>query len=143
MALTLRDGAEAGDGRACRVDANLAAVEHAEAENIAVLDRAGTDNLGEVAEADAQKRTGLAALEGFDTFGLFLAKVLITDSVQGLFPTGVVIAGVIFPAERRLIRELVLLDEILDAEFCCIHAELDGENLDHPLDEIGSLGHPE
>ena len=143
VALTLRDGAEAGDGRACRVDANLAAVEHAEPENIAVLDRTGPDDLGEVAEANAEKRTGLAALEGFDTLGLLLAEILVTDCFQGLFPTGVVITGIIFPAESRLIRELVLLDEVLGAEFRRIHAELDGENLDHPLDEIGSLGHPE
>ena len=47
VALALADGTEACDRRARRVDADLAGIEHAEAEDVAVLDGPGTDDLGE------------------------------------------------------------------------------------------------
>ena len=116
VALTLRNRAQACDRRTGRMDPDFTAVEHAETKDIAVLDRARTDDFGEVAEADAKKRACLATLESLDALRLFLAKVVVTDSLQGLVPTGMIVAGIIFPAESRLVRELVLLDEVLGPE---------------------------
>jgi hypothetical protein len=61
MALTLADRAEPRDGRSGGMDADLAAVEHAEAEDVAVLDRSGADDFGEMRQSDAEKLARLAA----------------------------------------------------------------------------------
>ena len=50
VALALRLDAEAGDGLAGRVDADLARVEHLDAEDVEVVRRAGADDLGEASE---------------------------------------------------------------------------------------------
>ena len=54
-----------------------------------------------------------------------------------------IIARVIFPAESRLIRELVFLDKVDATQLCRIHIQLNREDFDHPLDEIDRFGHTE
>ena len=51
--------------------------------------------------------------------------------------------GVVRPAGRRLVRELVGLDEVLHPELRRVLADLVGEDVDHPLDGVDRLGHPE
>ena len=143
MALTLRDCAKTGNGRTRWMDTDFTAVKHAKSKDVAVLDRAGANNLGKVAQANAEKCTGLATFEGFNTFRLLFAKILITDCLQCLFPACVVVARIIFPTKGRLIRELFLLDEVLRPQFSSIHTKLDSQHLNHPFDEIGCLGHAE
>ena len=143
MALALGDGAEARDRRAGRVDADLARVEHAEAEDVAVLHRAGADDLGEEGDADAEELAGLAAPEGGEAVGLLGAQRLVVDGGQRLLHGGVVVAAVVLPAERRVVGELLLADEVLHPELGRVHAELGRQHVDHALDEVGRLGHPE
>src|SRR6266481_3329740 len=50
--LALADRAEPRDGTSRRMYANLAGIEHPEAKDVAILDRAGAYDLGEEADAD-------------------------------------------------------------------------------------------
>src|SRR6185312_5607767 len=124
MALALRLRAHARDDRTGRVDADLRRVEHGDAQDIAVPRGTGADDLREEDDADAHQLAGLAALEGLLLRLLFLAQLVITDGVHRPLHGGVIVAGVVFPAERRLVGELLAPDEILDAQFRRIHAEL-------------------
>ena len=54
-----------------------------------------------------------------------------------------VVARVVLPAGRRLVRELVGLDEVLHPELGRVLADVVGEDVDHPLDGVDRLGHPE
>jgi hypothetical protein len=74
---------------------------------------------------------------------LFRPQTFIVHGLQRFVPSGVVIARVILPAQRGLIRELIGLDEVDPAQLGRVHVQLDGQYLDHPFDEIRSLGHPE
>src|SRR3546814_2229267 len=62
--LPLALGAEPGDGRAGRMDADLAGIEHADAQDVAIARRPGADDLGEEGDADAHQLTGLTARKG-------------------------------------------------------------------------------
>ena len=79
MALALRLGAEAGDDGAGRMDADLAGVEHGDAEDVAIARRAGADDLGEEDDADAHQLARLAALEGFLLGLLLRAQLVVVD----------------------------------------------------------------
>src|SRR3984893_2396010 len=74
MALALADRAEPGDGTAGRMNANFTGIEHAEAENVAILDRPSANYLGEEADADPHKLARFAAGEGFAVALLLLAQ---------------------------------------------------------------------
>src|SRR3569833_3301090 len=65
MTLTLRDGTHARDGTASGMNTNFAAVEHADAENVAVLAGAGADDLGESTETNDHQLAALALLRLF------------------------------------------------------------------------------
>ena len=54
-----------------------------------------------------------------------------------------VVPGVVRPAGRRLVRELLGLDEVLHPELGRVLADVVGEDVDHPLDGVDRLGHPE
>ncbi len=84
VALALTDGAEARDCRSGRMDADFAGIEHAEAENVAVLDRPGADDLGEEGDADAHQAARLAPGEGFPVGFLLGAKGGVVDRLQRL-----------------------------------------------------------
>jgi hypothetical protein len=118
-------------------------VEHGDTENVAVLGRAGTDDLGEERDADAHDLAGFAALEGFLLGLLFLAQLAVADGVHRLLHGGVIVAAVVFPAKRRLVRELLRLDEVLHAQIRRVHVELLGEDVHGPLDAVGGFRHPE
>ena len=143
MPLPLGNRAKPRNGRTRRVNTDLAAVEHAHPEDVAVLDGTGTDDLGEEGQTDAHQLAGFAALERLDPFGLFGPQPLVVHGLQRFVPSRVIVAAVVFPAESRLIRELLLLDEVDPAQFRGIHVQLNRQNLDHPLDEIHRFGHPE
>src|SRR3569833_3183777 len=98
MTLTLRDGTPARAGTASGMNTNFAAVEHADAENVAVLAGAGADDLGESTEANAHQLAALALLR------LFFAQPFIAHRFQHLLERSGVIAAVVLPAERAVIR---------------------------------------
>ena len=54
-----------------------------------------------------------------------------------------VLAGVGEEAERRAVREVVVLDEVLAAELGLVHAEVVGRRLHHALLEVHRLRDPE
>ena len=99
--------------------------------------RPGADDLGEAADADAHQLAALALL------GLLLAEPGVVDDVHRLLERGPVVARVVRPAGRRLVRELLGLDEVLHPELGRILADVVGQDVDHPLDGVDRLGHPE
>ena len=125
------------------MNADLAAVKHAQPQDIAILHGACADNLGEECQTDTHELSRLAALERLDPLSLLLAEARVVDGVERFVPSCVVITGIVLPAESRLIRELLLLDEVDPAQLGGVHIELDGEKLDHSFDEIDRLGHAE
>ena len=106
-------------------------------EDVEVVRRAGPDDLGEAADADAHE------LAAFALLGLLLAQAGVVDHVHRLLERGRVVARVVRPAGRRLVRELLGLDEVLHPELGRVLADLVGEDVDHPLDGVDRLGHPE
>jgi hypothetical protein len=143
VSLALADRAEPCDHAARRVHPNFTGIEHAEPENVAILDRSGADDLGKEADPDAHQLAGLATGEGFAVAALLVAQSRVADRVQRLVERGQVVTAVVFPAERRLIGELLFADQIAAAHFRWVHPELARQNIDHPLDEVRRLGHPE
>src|SRR5215472_12682415 len=71
---------------------------HAEAQNVAILDRAGADDLGKEADPDTHQFAGLAAGEGFAVAALLVAQSRVIDGGQGLVERGQVVTTVVFPA---------------------------------------------
>ena len=113
MALALALGAHPRDPLAGRMDADLAGIEHRNAENVAILRRARADDLGEERHADPHELARLAALERVLLGLLLLAQLAIVGGVERLLHGGVIVAGIVFPPERRIVRKLLALDEIL------------------------------
>ena len=120
-----------------RMDPDLARVEHLEPEDVEVVRGPGADDLGERADADAHQLAARALL------GLLPAQVLVADHVHGQAQRATVVARVVLPAGRRLVRELLGLDEVLHAELGRVLAQLVGEDVDHALDGVDRLGHAE
>src|SRR5262249_59050843 len=110
VALALRLRPEARDSLARGMHADLAAVEHLQAENVEVLGRARADDLGEARDADAHELAALAHL------GLLPAQLRVADRVHRLLERAAVVAAVVLPAERRLVGKLLRLDEVLHPE---------------------------
>ena len=108
--LPLRLGAEARDRLAGGVDADLRRVEHLDAQDVEVLRRPGADDLDEAADADAHQLAARALLR------LLLAQIGVADHVHRLLQRARVVAAVVLPAQRRLVRELVGADEVLHAQ---------------------------
>ena len=54
-----------------------------------------------------------------------------------------VVAGVVGPAGRRLVRELLGRDEAAHAQVDRVDAHLERQRVDHPLDEVDGLGDAE
>ncbi len=134
MALSLRFGAETGDGFSGGVDANLATVEHLDADDVEAVPRAGADDFGEAGDADPHQ-LALVAL-----FRLFLAQLFVAGHLERQVHGGRVIAAVIGPAERALIRELIRWDEILEAQLRRVHFQLVGKHVHGSFDEICRFG---
>ncbi len=97
----------------------------------------GPDDLGERADADAHELAALALL------GLLLAQVVVADRLEGQLEGARIVARVVLPAGRRLVRELLGLDEVLHPELRRVLADLVGQHVDDALDGMDRLGHPE
>ena len=102
-----------------------------------VVRGAGADDLGEGRDADAHQLATGALLE------LLPAQILVADHVHRLAQGGRVVAGVVVPAGRRVIRELLGLDEVVHPEVGRILAQFVGRDVDHALDGVDGLGHAE
>src|SRR5580704_7899365 len=125
------------------MDADLGGIEHGDAEDVAGARRAGADDLGEEGDADAHELAGLAALEGFAFGFLFRAQLFVIDRLYRLVHGGVIVAGIVLPAECRRIRELLAPDQIFDTKLRRVHAELLRHDVHGALDAISGLGDAE
>src|SRR5262249_19025202 len=137
VALTLRLGAEAGDRLAGGVHADLRRIEHLDAEDVELLRRPGTDDLGEARNADAHQFAPGALLR------LLLAQAGVVDQLNRLPERRRVVAAVVLPAERRAVRELLLWDEVLHAQVDRIHLQLLRQAVGDALDGVDRLGDAE
>ena len=135
MPLALGLGAEARDGLARRVNADLAAIEHLDAEDVEVLRRPRADDLREARDADTHE------LAAFPLLRLLAPEVGIADPVHGQAQGARIVPAVVLPAEGRLVRELLGLDEVLHPEFGRIHAQLVRHDVGHALDRVHRLRH--
>ena len=109
----------------------------------AVLDRPRPHDLGEERDPDAHEGSGFATRERLAAGPLLSPEGPVVDGREGLLHRGVVVAGVVLPAERRGVGELLLGDEVLQPELGRVQVEPPGEYVDHPLDEVRRLRHPE
>ena len=126
---------EARDRAARRVDADVAAVEERNPEDVADLVRPRADDLGEGRDADAHQLALRALLR------LLAAKPLVVDRLQHLLQCRVIVSAIERPAERRRIRKLLGLDEVAPPDLRLVETELLREHVDHPLDQVDRLGH--
>src|SRR4030095_10194877 len=124
MALALTHRAEPRDGAAGRIDADVAAVEQADPEDVARLVRSGADDLGEGRDADPHQFALLAFLR------LLLAQSLVIDGLEHLVERRMIVAAVERPAQRRRIRKLLGLDEVAAPDLGLVEAELLREDVD-------------
>src|SRR5581483_7645063 len=108
-------------------------------EDIAVLRWAGADDLGEERDAEPHDLPGLAAPERGALVRLLLAQIRVVRTLQHLAHCGVVVTGIVFPAERGMIRELLAPDKILQAQLRRVHPELLRQDVHGALDAIGGL----
>ncbi len=67
----------------------------------------------------------------------------VADDVHRLLERRRVVAAVVFPAERRLVRELVRRDEVLHSQLRRIHLQLLRQDVRHSLDRVHGLGDAE
>ena len=139
VALPLRLGAEPANPAAGRMDADLGAVEHGDAEDVAGARRAGADDLGEERDADAHQLARLAAPEGVLLRLLLRAQFLVVDRLHRLVHGGVIVAGIVFPAHRRGVGELLAPDQVLHAELGRVQPELLRHDVHGALDAVGGL----
>ena len=137
VALALGLRADADHRLARRVHAQVGAVVHGEPEDVHVLARPRADALGEERHADAHQLAAGALL------GLLAAQVLVAGDLHRDAHRLGVVAGVVGPAGRRLIRELLGADEAAHAQVDRVGLHLERERVDHALDEVDGLGDAE
>ena len=117
---------EADLGALPKTDASAERADHGRRRDAAGLDVAG--------EADAAELAlGLRS-------GTATGKVGVVRKLQRLVEMGLVVAGVVGERHRRVVGELVRLDEVLTAQLRRIPAELLGRRFDDGLEQIGRLG---
>src|SRR6185369_2272705 len=105
VTLPLRLRSETRNHFAGWMNTNLRTVKHLEPENVEMLRWTSADNLRETADANAHQLTARAFL------GLLFLEFGVSDAVHRELQGSRVVAAVIFPIERRLIRKLLRLDE--------------------------------
>src|SRR5206468_7008770 len=115
-----------------RMDAQLRGVEHPQPGDVVVLAGAGADHLGKAGDADPHQLTLLAFLR------LLLAEVLVADLLERQPQRLLVLAAVILEPGRRLVGELVGLDEVLDSKVRGILTQLDRRRLDRKSTRLNS-----
>src|SRR5260370_16721202 len=113
VALALALGTDPRDAGTGGMQADFAGVEHRDAQDIAILRRAGADDLGEEGHAEAHDLAGLAALERRALFRLLLAQAGIVDRLHHLAHGALVVAAIILPPPRPLLPKLFRLYQIL------------------------------
>ncbi len=142
--LALRLGAEAGDRRAGGMDAHLAGIEGGDgADQVAHARRSRADDLGEGRHTDAHQLARLAGLEVLEHLGLLLAELVVADRLHGPLQGGGIVAAVELQAEAGGVGELLRLDQVLHPQLGRVHAELLRQDVDHPLDHVDRLRHPQ
>ena len=137
MPLALAHARHPQDRLAGGVDAQLAAVGHAEAEDVHVLARPGADGLGEERDADAHE-LALGPL-----LLLLATELVVAGHLHGQAHGRLVVAGVVHPARLRRVGELVGLDEVLDPQLGGVHLEVVRQAVDEALHEVHGLGDAE
>ena len=95
------------------------------------------DALGEERHADSHQ------LAAGPLLGLLAAQVLVAGDLHRDAHRRGVVAGVVGPAGSRLIRELLGADEAAHAQVDRVGLHLEGERVDHALDEVDGLGDAE
>ena len=143
MTLALRFCAEPANAAAGRMDADFGGVEHGDAKDVAGPRGSGADDLGEEDDADAHQLAGFAALEGFALGFLLGAQLLVVDRLHRLVHGGVIVAGIVLPAEGGRVGELLTPDQVLDAELGGVHAEFLRHDVHGTLDGISGFGDAE
>ena len=125
------------------VDPQLAAVGHAEAEDVHVPAGPGADPLREERQADPHE----GALAGLGVasplLGLLRPQLLVAGGVERHPQRRGVVAGVVLPAGLRGVGELLRLDQVLHPQLGRVHTEVVGQDIDHPLHEVDGLGDAE
>ena len=102
-----------------------------------MLGRAGADDLGEARDADAHELALGALLD------LLPPQAGVVDHVHGLLQRAPIVPAVVLPAQRRLVGELLGLDEVLHPELGRVDLQLMRHEVDHALDRVHGLGHAE
>ena len=137
MPLSLGDRADLQDRLARRMDPQLGAVVHLDADDVVVLVRPRADDLGERGHPHAPELpVGALRL-------LLLAQIGVADLVQRDVHRRLVVARVVLEPRGRVVRELLGLDEVLPAELGWIHVELVRGVLHQTLDQVRGLGDAE
>ena len=93
-------------------------------------------HLLEVSENDLEWEPGKFSVKGAPQIG-------VADRVHGLVQGAGVVAAVVLPAEGRLVRELLRLDEVLHAQLGRVHVEFLRERVGGALDRVHRLGDAE
>src|SRR5262249_43928682 len=135
--LPLRFRPEARNDLARRMDADLATIEHLDAQNIEVLRRTGPDDLSEA------RNTYTHQFAPLPLSGLLPAQLGVADLVHGQIEGAAIVAAVIFPTESGGVGKTFGLDEILFAELGRIHLQLVRHDIYYTLNRMHGLGHPE
>ena len=123
--------------RARRVDPQVSAVGHAQAEDVHILARPGADPLGEEAEPDAH------VLAAGPPFLLLSPQFRVAGQVHRDLQGPGVVAGVVLPPGRAGVGELLGPQQVPHPQLGRVQAELAGQQVDHPLDQVHALGDPE
>ena len=74
---------------------------------------------------------------------LLATQVVVARHLERLAHRALVLARVVGPARLVLVRELLRLDEVLQPDLRGVHVQLAREHVDHALDQVDRLGHPE
>ena len=71
------------------------------------------------------------------------AQIGIADLVERLAQRGRIVAAVVLPAQRRPVRKLLGLDEVLHPQLGRIHVQLQRQGIHHAFDGVDRLGDAE
>ena len=116
---------------------NLRAVEHLQAKDVEVLRRARADDLCKARDTNPRQLTAGTLLR------LLFSKLVVFDSLHCELQSGRVVTAVVLPSQRRLIRELFRLDEILEPKLGGIHSDLVRHHIRDSLDGVHGFGDAE
>src|SRR5579863_1877263 len=106
MALALALGSHAANRLTRGMHANLSAIEHLDPSDIEGMRRARAYDLHKGGDANAHQLALLAFLL------LLFSKLVVTNHVQRFFHIGLVVATIVAPAQRRLVRESRRLNKV-------------------------------